>query len=309
MNFINKFCYYPAVNLKNIMHILEFTGNTPLIQIEPGIYGKLETFNPTGSIKDRIAAYILNHSLNAGIIKKGDTVIEATSGNTGIAMSWACSVFGLKMIVVMPSNMSQSRKNMIKFFGGELIEVGPSDFQGACELRDQLVKEKGYFTPNQFANPLNTECHYQTTGTEIINQLPNNIILDAFVAGVGTGGTFMGAGQKLKEKFPNIKLIPVEPVESAILNGTPAEDCQPHGIQGIGDGFIPELMDISIITEVATVSTEQAIQAAKDLAKIGILCGISGGANYYAAKQLKDRGIKNIVTIICDRAERYSELI
>jgi cysteine synthase A len=288
-----------------MQNILESVGNTPLIQIEEGIFAKLETYNPTGSIKDRIAAYILTDALKNGFIKKGDTVIEATSGNTGIAMSWACSLLGLKMKVVMPSNMSQQRKMMIKYFGAELIEVGPSDFEGACILRDKMVKEKGFFTPSQFDNPLNEECHYLTTGVEILNQIPKNLVLDAFVAGVGTGGTFSGTGKKLRENFPKIALVPVEPLESAVLSGAKLEDLKPHGIQGIGDGFIPKLMDTSIITEIGLVCTKDAVESAKELAKKGVLCGISSGANYFVAKNLKQKGYKNIVTIICDRAERY----
>ena len=291
------------------MQIINACGNTPLIEIEPGIYGKLETYNPTGSVKDRIASYILQDAINTGQLKSGDTVIEATSGNTGIAMSWACSVLGLKMIAVMPCNMSTARKRMIKFFGGELIEVAESDFEGACTTRDTLISQHGYFTPNQFANPLNAKCHYDTTGTEIANQFPTGQKIGAFVDGVGTGGTFMGAGTKLKEIFPDILLVPVEPEESAILSGMPAENCKSHGIQGIGDGFIPELMNTDLISEVGIASTQEAIQAAKDLAKLGILCGISAGANYHVAKKLKSKGIQNIVTIICDRAERYPELI
>lgn len=289
-----------------MQNILNSVGNTPLIEIEPGIFAKLETYNPTGSIKDRIAAYILTDAINSGVLKAGDQVVEATSGNTGIAMSWACSILDLKMTVIMPTNMSKQRKKMIEYFGGELIEVAPSDFQGACDLRDEMVQEQGIFTPSQFDNPLNEKCHFETTGQEILDQIPANITLDAFVAGVGTGGTFSGAGKKLRQTFPNIALVPVEPTESAILSGMPADDCQPHGIQGIGDGFIPALMDTSIMTEVGTVSTQDAIQTAKDLARKGVLCGISSGANYFVAKKLKQKGYQNIVTFICDRAERYT---
>ncbi|MDP3970982.1 MAG: cysteine synthase family protein [bacterium] len=284
-------------------------GNTPLIKISDKLYAKLETPNPSGSIKDRMALYILDRAEEKGEIQPGATIVEATSGNTGIAFSMLAAERKYRMIVVMPSNMSTERKQMIKAFGAEIIEVGPGDFAGAVEKRDVLVKELNAFCPNQFANLDNIECHYKTTGQEIINQIPDDLEISAVVAGTGTGGTLMGLSQALLEKFPNCKTVAVEPTESAVMSGgEPGE----HFIQGIGDGFIPDLVDMKKVDEVVTVSSEESLQRMKELTKEqALLVGISSGANVAAAekyiKNYNPNGI--VVTVLADRQERYLSML
>lgn len=283
-------------------------GNTPLVKIADGLYAKLETTNPSGSIKDRMALAIIEEAEKRGELKPGMTIVEATSGNTGIALSMISAERGYKMVVVMPENMSNERKQMIRAFGAEIVFVGPSDFNGAVEKRDQLVKELGAFNPNQFANPDNTFCHYSTTGKEILRQIeevePGKKI-DAIVAGTGTGGTLMGMRKALVEKFENVKTVAVEPSESNVMQGGVAN---PHGIQGIGDGFIPPIVDMNLVDEVIAVSTKEALEERARLAKeFGLFVGVSAGANVLSAKRYiekhKPEGI--VVTILCDRGERY----
>lgn len=287
-------------------------GNTPLVKISEGLYAKLETTNPSGSIKDRMAKAILDAAEARGELKPGGTIVEATSGNTGIALSMLSAERGYKMIVVMPSNMSDERKKMIRSFGAEIIEVGPSDFAGAVETRDRLVKELGAFNPNQFANPDNIECHYKTTGKEILDQVaalhPDKEI-SAFVAGTGTGGTLMGVTKALTEKFANCQCVAVEPTESAVMMGGPAN---PHKIQGIGDGFIPPIVEMQKVNTVVAVSSEDSIARMQRLAKeLGIFVGISSGANVLAAEKYiaehKPTGI--VVTVLSDRGERYLSML
>tara|TARA_B110000211_G_C14084473_1_gene556060 strand:+ start:2466 stop:3371 length:906 start_codon:yes stop_codon:yes gene_type:complete len=297
------------------MRLSKYVGNTPLIPIRLGrytVWGKCEFMNPGGSVKDRMATYILNDAEERKLIKKGDTLIEATSGNTGIAFAMLAAERGYKMKIVMPSNMSEERKQMLKFYGAGLIQVGPGDFDGAIETRDTLAESFGWFNCNQFHNPLNIEAHYKTTGPEINKQFRKAIMLDeswhndwpqAFVAGTGTGGTIMGCGGYLKEKFPGIQLIAVEPEESAVMSGG-----EPglHGIQGIGDGS-KFLVDMNMINGVRTVHTECAKKVAKHLAlKYGLFVGISAGANVMASFQwLRDNNKNTAITILCDRGERY----
>jgi len=218
-------------------------GNTPLIPIRFGdytVWGKAEFMNPSGSVKDRMATYIINHAEDNKLIKEGDTLIEATSGNTGIAFAMLAAERGYKMKIVMPSNMSDERKQMLKFYGAELIQVDPGDFDGAIEMRDDLSKARGWFNCNQFHNPLNIEAHYNNTGPELANQITQGGAVvfdepDVFVAGTGTGGTIMGCGKYLKTLWPNIQIVAVEPEESPVMSGG-----QPglHGIQGIGGQFV-----------------------------------------------------------------------
>ena len=297
------------------MRLSKYVGNTPLIPIRLGrytVWGKCEFMNPGGSVKDRMATYILNDAEERKLIKKGDTLIEATSGNTGIAFAMLAAERGYKMKIVMPSNMSEERKQMLKFYGAGLIQVDPGDFDGAIETRDKLAESFGWFNCNQFHNPLNIEAHYKTTGPEINKQFRKSIMLDeswhndwpqAFVVGTGTGGTIMGCGKYLKEQFPGMDLIAVEPAESAVMSGG-----EPglHGIQGIGDGS-KFLVDIDVINGVRTVHTECAKKVAKHLAlKYGLFVGISAGANVMASFQwLRDNNKNTAITILCDRGERY----
>tara|TARA_R110002153_G_scaffold24841_1_gene78930 strand:+ start:401 stop:1306 length:906 start_codon:yes stop_codon:yes gene_type:complete len=297
------------------MRLSKYVGNTPLIPIRLGrytVWGKCEFMNPGGSVKDRMATYILNDAEERKLIKKGDTLIEATSGNTGIAFAMLAAERGYKMKIVMPSNMSEERKQMLKFYGAGLIQVDPGDFDGAIETRDKLAESFGWFNCNQFHNPLNIEAHYKTTGPEINKQFRKSIMLDeswhndwpqAFIAGTGTGGTIMGCGGYLKEQFPGMDLIAVEPAESAVMSGG-----EPglHGIQGIGDGS-KFLVDMDVINGVRTVHTECAKKVAKHLAlKYGLFVGISAGANVMASFQwLRDNNKNTAITILCDRGERY----
>ena len=297
------------------MRLSSYVGNTPLIPIRLGeytVWGKCEFMNPGGSVKDRMATYILNDAEKRKLIKKGDTLIEATSGNTGIAFAMLAAERGYKMKIVMPSNMSEERKQMLNFYGADLIQVEAGDFDGAIETRNTLAKSFGWFNCNQFHNPLNIEAHYKTTGPEINKQFRKSSLLEeswrygwpqAFIVGTGTGGTIMGCGKYLKEKFPGMELIAVEPEESAVMSGG-----EPglHGIQGIGDGS-KFLVDMNMIGGVKTVHTECAKRVAKHLAlRYGLFVGISAGANVMATFQwLRDNNQQTAITILCDRGERY----
>ena len=293
------------------MRLSRYVGNTPLIPLRLGeytVWGKCEFMNPGGSVKDRMATYILNDAEDKKLIKKGDTLIEATSGNTGIAFAMLAAERGYKMKIVMPCNMSEERKQMLKFYGAELIEVDAGDFDKAIIIRNDLAKSNKWFNCNQFHNPLNIEAHYINTGPEINKQFREANINEmswpqAFVVGTGTGGTIMGCGRFLKEEFPGIELVAVEPAESAVMSGG-----EPglHGIQGIGDGS-KFLVDLNRINSIRTVPTECAKKVAKHLAlRYGLFVGISAGANVIAAFQyLRDNNKRTAITILCDRGERY----
>lgn len=287
-------------------------GNTPLVKVD-GIYAKLECVNPTGSIKDRMVKFILDESEKRGLLKKGMVIVEATSGNTGIALSYFGRQKGYDVRIVMPDNMTQERKDMIRGFGAELI-LCPAEggFLEALRIRDRMVKEGNCFTTDQFSNELNTQCHYQTTGQEVIRQLEAaSVSADAFVAGVGTGGTLMGIAKALRETNPNIFVAAVEPAESPVMSGGEAGA---HNIGGIGDGFVPRLVKgeegglSPVIEETILVKSEEAADGSKKLARdFGFCVGVSSGANFVAAKRLKKR-FGNVVTVFPDGFTRYESL-
>jgi len=292
--------YFDTVNTLKLSRMI---GNTPMIKISDKIYAKGEIFNPTGSIKDRPASYILNHAELMGELKSGDTIIEATSGNMGISFAWLAAERGYKCKIVMPSNMSDERKQMLRLYGAELIEVDAGDFDGAIKLRDELSEKNGWFNCNQFDNPINIKSHEESTAKEIMEFFDGKY-LECLVTGTGTGGTLMGCQKTLKKKYPMIKMIAVEPEESPVMSGG-----EPglHGIQGIGDGS-KFLVDMNKVSEVLTVSTEEAKDRTRRLVKeVGIFVGISAGANILAAERWveKNKPTGYVVTFLCDRGERY----
>jgi len=287
--------------------LLASVGNTPLVAFE-GLWAKLECANPGGSVKDRIAVFMLREALARGELKPGDTIVEATSGNTGIALALAARALGCNAIIFMPEHMSAERRSMMERAGAE-VRLTPRDesFAGACARRDALRNEPGVFIPDQFGNPDNTRCHRETTGREIIDQLRAAGVsrLDAFVAGVGTGGTLMGVGQALRERWPDVRIVAVEPEESAVMTGGPAGE---HGIMGIGDGFVPALLDTAFVDEVAVVSTADAHARALAIrASSGHCVGRSSGANTVAALRLVTQGY-SVATIWADCADRYESI-
>jgi cysteine synthase A len=287
--------------------ILETIGNTPLIQLKRissgSVYTKAEFLNPGGSIKDRVAKHILTSAQNIGKLKPGKVIIESTSGNTGIGLTLVGVQMGYRVICVMPENVSEERKKIIKAFGGEIILTPATDnLSGCIKTMIEMTEEEPdrYFVVNQFDNPLNPEVHYLQTGPEIWRVMKGNI--GAFVAGIGSGGTLQGVGKFLKENDPSIKIVAVEPRNSASLLG---REPGLHQIQGIGDGFVPGVLDINLVDMVITVSDEEAIRTTRNLAsEEGLLVGTSSGANVAAALEL-DSGRHNVVTILPDRAERY----
>lgn len=290
--------------------VTELIGETPIVKLNhlvdensAEVYLKLEYFNPGSSVKDRIALAMIEAAEQSGKLKPGDTIIEPTSGNTGIGLAWVAAAKGYKAIFVMPETMSLERRNLLRAYGAELVLTpGPAGMKGAIAKAEELVKEQGYFLPQQFDNPANPEVHKRTTGKEIAEQMDQ---LDAFVAGIGTGGTITGTGQVLREKFPNIKIYAVEPKDSPVLSGGKPGG---HKIQGIGAGFVPKVLDTNIYDEIIQVTTEQAFEYARRVAKgEGILSGISAGAAIYAAAEVaKKLGKgKKVLAIVPDNGERY----
>ena len=276
-------------------------GKTPLIELSDKLYGKLEAVNPGGSIKDRPVKYILDN-MN---LKRGDTIVEATSGNTGISLAMMCAERGLKCVIVMPSDMSEERKKMLKYFGAELVEVDAGDFDGAIAYKEYIADIRGYMELNQFNNPLNIECHKNITFVEIMNDyLLCEKDVSAFILGTGTGGTLMGFQQGVEEYNMDTKIIAVEPLESPVMSGG---EKGLHGIQGIGDGS-KFLVDLDKVDEVITISTEEAKERSLRLAKEnGLFVGISAGANVLASERWIEQNNPDgvVVTILCDRGERY----
>ena len=298
---------------KNIyQNAIDLIGTTPMVRINKisglaggNVYAKMESFNPGGSIKDRICLSMIEAAEKAGKIHPGDTIVEPTSGNTGIGLALVAAVKGYKAILVMPESMSTERFGLLSSFGAEVILTPAIDgMKGSIIEAERLLKENpGYFMPDQFSNPANPEVHRKTTGPEIWDSLNGEI--DAFVAAVGTGGTITGVGELLKERKKSIKIIAVEPASSPVLSGgSPG----PHKIQGIGAGFIPKVLNRGIIDEIIPVTDDEAFETAKLLAKEeGLMVGISSGANVFAAMKVAKRlgAGKNVVTVLPDTGERY----
>ena len=286
-------------------------GKTPLIPLEIDgvlIWGKAEFMNPSGSVKDRPIQNILKRAFENGLLKKGDTVVEATSGNAGISLAMYCAQEGYKCVIVMPSNMSEERKQMLRLYGAELIEVGAGDFDGAIRYRNELSEKNGWYNCNQFESKWNIEAHREGTGVELMHQCDHSCFEpSAFVSGTGTGGTLMGAGETLKNQYPNMKIVAVEPAESPVMSGG-----QPglHGIQGIGDGS-KFMVDLSFVDQIMVVGTEEAKDMSRRLSKeYGIFIGISAAANVLASVRYgKEFGVTNILTILCDKGERYLSML
>ena len=289
--------------------VSNFVGNTPFVKLSDKLYAKLESVNPGGSIKDRPVKWILDDAEERGLINKGDTIIEATSGNTGIALAMIGAERGYPIKIVMPNDMSIERKSLLRMYGAELIEVEAGDFDEAIRLKDEMVKKEGYFTLNQFTNPLNIECHYKTTFKELLSHsLKIGKYISAFIAGTGTGGTIMGVQRGFSEFDTRVKMIAVEPAESPVMSGG---EKGLHGIQGIGDGS-KFLVDLDKIDEVMIISTKEAENRSKQLAlEHGLLVGISSGANILAAERwIEKNNPKGIVfTSLCDRGERYCSIL
>ncbi|WP_432651369.1 cysteine synthase A [Huintestinicola sp.] len=301
--------------MKVYKKITDLIGHTPLLELEniekeekleAKIYAKLEYFNPAGSVKDRIAKAMLEDAEAKGVLKPGSTIIEPTSGNTGIGLASAAAAKGYKLIIAMPETMSVERRKLMKAYGAELVLTeGAKGMKGAIAKAEELAKEiPDSFIPSQFSNPANPAAHEKTTGVEIWDDTDGTV--DIFVAGVGTGGTITGTGKYLKSQNPNVKVVAVEPASSPVLSKGTAG---PHKIQGIGAGFVPDTLDTKIYDEIFPVENDDAFETGRRIAKTeGVLVGISSGAALYAAIQLakhpENKG-KTIVALLPDTGERY----
>ncbi len=293
--------------------ITALIGGTPLVKLRgisersgATIVGKLESFNPGGSVKDRIGLSMIDAAEEAGLISPDKTtIIEPTSGNTGIALAMVAAGRGYKVLLTMPETMSVERRNLLRAYGAELVLTpGAQGMKGAIARAEELSKQvPGAFVPQQFENPANPEVHRRTTAEEVWDDTDGTV--DVFVAGVGTGGTVTGVGEVLKERKPDVRIVAVEPTASPVLSGG---DPGPHKIQGMGAGFVPKVLNTKVYDEVVQVTNEQAFEAARELASEGILVGISAGANVYAAYLVGSRPEnqgKLVVTVLCDTGERY----
>jgi len=302
--------------LRRVTTPLELIGRTPVLQlthVDPAgaaIFCKCEQYNPGGSVKDRIALAMIEAAEKAGHITPGEsTIVEPTSGNTGIGLALVCAAKGYKLILTMPESMSLERRALLASYGAEIVLTPEQDvMNGAVTKAQQLVAANpGFFMPDQFRNPANPEVHRKTTAVEILEQL-GDAPIDAFVAAIGTGGTITGVGGVLRERFPGVRVIGIEPARSAVLSGQPPG---PHKIQGIGAGFVPAILDRTVMTELRTVDDREAWLSARELARReGLLVGISAGANVFVARQIAlELGPgKRVVTVLCDTGERYFSL-
>lgn len=293
----------------------QLIGKTPLMELthleqklglEAKLLAKLEYFNPAGSVKDRAAKAMIDDAEAKGCLKPGATIIEPTSGNTGIGLCSVAAVRGYKVIIVMPDNMSMERRTLMKAYGAQLVLTeGAKGMAGAIQMAQEMAARiPGSFIPGQFVNPANAKAHYETTGPEIWADTDGKV--DIFVAGVGTGGTITGTGRYLKDKNPDVRIVAVEPAASAVLSGGPAG---PHGLQGIGGGFVPEVLDTTVYDEVIPVTDADAMETARQMGyQEGVLVGISSGAALWAAIQIAGRPEnkgKNIVALLPDSGDRY----
>ncbi|HAR6402948.1 TPA: cysteine synthase A [Staphylococcus pseudintermedius] len=297
---------------KPVDNITDIIGQTPVVKLRhqagedaADIYVKLEYQNPGGSVKDRIALAMIEQAEKEGKIKPGDTIVEPTSGNTGIGLAFVCAAKGYKAVFTMPETMSMERRNLLKAYGAELVLTpGAEAMKGAIKKAKELKETHGYFEPQQFENPANPKVHELTTGPELVEQFEGRTI-DAFLAGVGTGGTLSGASKVLKEKYPDIQIVAIEPEDSPVLSGG---EPGPHKLQGLGAGFIPGTLNTEIYDEIIKVGNEVAMETSRRVAKEeGILGGISSGAAIYAAIQkAKELGKgKTVVTVLPSNGERY----
>jgi cysteine synthase A len=294
--------------------VLDFIGNTPMMELSVEhdgrpwrFFAKLEFMNPTGSVKDRIARYIIEQAEERGELKPDSVIVEATSGNTGIGLAMVCAVKGYKLVIVMPEHMSAERRKIMTGLGAELCLTPSADsFAGARARAEAMAaRDPAVYLPRQFQNEDNIACHYHTTALEILTQLAG-VRVDGFVAGIGTGGTIMGVGRRLREINPNVKLIAVEPTEAAILSG--GRSMAAHQIAGIGDGFIPEIVDVKLLDWTEAIPGAEAVAMAQSISrKYGLMVGVSSGANVLASiAVLRKLGPSaNVVTVLPDRSERY----
>ena len=292
--------------------VADLVGRTPIVKLnnvtgenEGNVYVKLEFFNPGSSVKDRLALAMIEAAEKDGTLQPGGTIIEPTSGNTGIGLAMIAAAKGYRAILVMPETMSLERRNLLRAYGADLVLTpGPEGMKGAIAKAEELAQTEGYFLPQQFKNPANAEIHRLTTGPEIVEAF-EGLKLDAFVAGIGTGGTITGAGEVLKENFEGIEIIAVEPADSPVLSGG---NPGPHKIQGIGAGFVPEVLDTTVYDSIITVQNETAFEVARKVAREeGILVGISSGAAIYAAIETAKRlgAGANVLAIVPSNGERY----
>ncbi|MBO2536761.1 MULTISPECIES: cysteine synthase A [Rummeliibacillus] len=297
---------------KIVNSVVELIGNTPIVKLnhvtgpnDGNVYAKLEYFNPGSSVKDRIAAAMIETAEKEGKLKPGSTIVEPTSGNTGIGLAMVAAAKGYKTVIVMPDTMSVERRNLLRAYGAELVLTpGADGMKGAIAKANELVEKNGWFVPQQFENPANVQAHRATTGPEIIEAF-EGLNLDAFISGVGTGGTVTGTGEVLKEKYPNIEVIAVEPKDSPVLSGGKPG---PHKIQGIGAGFVPKVLNTEVYDSIFQVANEDAFDAARKVAREeGVLAGISSGAALYAAIETAKRlgKGKNVLALLPDTGERY----
>ncbi len=293
-------------------NVLELIGQTPIVSLnnmgsqdKAEVYVKLEGFNPAGSIKDRPGLYMIEKAEEMGLLKPGSIILEATSGNTGIGLAMAASLKGYPIVIVMPENMSEERKKILRAYGAELLLTPAAEgMPGAVKRASSMAEsDSRFYLVKQFENPANAECHEVTTATEILQQMGKN--LDALVCGVGSGGTITGIARVLKREIPGIKIVAIEPANSAVLSGNPAGS---HKIQGIGAGFIPRVLNLELVDNIITVSDEDAIETCRQLARQeALLLGISSGAAVFAALQLADKigKGKKILAIAPDSADKY----